>query len=228
MKTAIILAGGLGTRLKSVVQDIPKPMAPVRGKPFVAYVLQYLKMYGVERIIFSIGYKGEVVQEYFKKEYLSMQIDYAIEATPLGTGGGIFQAAQMCGDEPFFVLNGDTMFDINLFELEDFYHKKNAEMVIALKAMEKFDRYGVVEISETERVTAFKEKEYKEKGLINGGTYFFSKKVFEGTNFPKRFSFEKDFMEKYLEKMQMFGCELDGFFLDIGIPEDYARAEKEL
>ena len=228
MKTAIVLAGGLGTRLRSVVQDIPKPMAPVQGKPFVEFVLQYLKMYGVERIIFSIGYRGEVVQEYFGKSYKSMQIDYAIEEEPLGTGGGIFQAAQMCDDEPFFVVNGDTLFDVNLFLFEDFYEATNADMVIALKEMEDFDRYGVVEMTDEERVIGFKEKTYRKEGLINGGIYYFSKKVFDVAEFPLKFSFEKDFMEKYLNDLKFFGCPLDGYFIDIGIPEDYARAEKEL
>lgn len=228
MKTAIILAGGLGTRLKSVVQDIPKPMAPVRGKPFVEYVLQYLKIYGIERVIFSIGYRGEVIQEYFGEEFNSMKIDYSIETSPLGTGGGIYQAAQMCDDEPFLVLNGDTLFDIDLFQFKYLYEISNAEMIIGLKAMKDFDRYGVVELADDERVIGFREKEYQKEGLINGGVYMFTKKIFEIADFPKRFSFEKDFMEKYMEKIQMYGYEMEGYFIDIGIPEDYAKAEKEL
>lgn len=228
MKTAIILAGGLGTRLRSVVQDIPKPMAPVRGKPFVEYVLQYLKIYGFERIIFSIGYRGEVVQEHFGNNFNSMQIDYAVEETPLGTGGGIYQAAMMCDDEHFLVLNGDTLFDVDLFAFEDFYKKTNAEMAIGLRAMKDFDRFGSVELADNQRVIGFKEKEYQKEGLINGGIYIFKKSIFDVAEFPKRFSFEKDFMEKYLNELQIFGCELDGFFIDIGIPEEYERAQTEL
>ena len=228
MKTAIILAGGLGTRLSSVIQDIPKPMAPVRGKPFVEYILQYLRVYGIQKIIFSIGYKGEVVQEYFGKNYLNMEIDYAIEESPLGTGGGIFQAAQMCDDAPFLVLNGDTLFDIDLFAFEDFFVRKNADLAIALKKMTDFERYGVVEVADSQRVMRFREKEFQKEGLINGGVYIFSKKIFNVEKFPERFSFEKDFLEKYIQQLQFFGCELDGYFIDIGIPEDYAKAEREL
>lgn len=228
MKTAIILAGGLGTRLQSVIQDIPKPMAPVRGKPFVEYVVNYLKIYGIEKIIFSIGYRGEVIQDYFGEEFNSIKIEYSIEETPLGTGGGIFQAAQMCGDEPFLVLNGDTLFDIDLFQFSYLYEISEADMIIGLKAMENFDRYGIVQLADDERVIGFKEKEFRKEGLINGGVYIFSKKIFNIANFPDRFSFEKDFMEKYLNEVQMFGYEMDGYFIDIGIPEDYAKAEKEL
>lgn len=228
MKTAIILAGGLGTRLQSVIQDIPKPMAPVRGKPFVEYVVNYLKIYGIEKIIFSIGYRGEVIQDYFGKEFNSIKIEYSVEETPLGTGGGIFQAAQMCDDEPFLVLNGDTLFDIDLFQFSYLYEISEADMIIGLKAMENFDRYGIVQLADDERVIGFKEKEFRKEGLINGGVYIFSKKIFDIANFPDRFSFEKDFMEKYLNEIQMFGYEMDGYFIDIGIPEDYAKAEKEL
>ena len=228
MNTAIILAGGLGTRLRSVVQDMPKPMAPVKGKPFVEYILQYLRMYGIQRVIFSIGYRGEVVEEYFGNRYANMEVSYAKEETPLGTGGGIFQAAQMCGEEPFLVVNGDTLFDINLFQLEDFYRQRKADMVVALKRMEDFDRYGVVELAEDQRVVGFREKAYQKEGVINGGVYYFSKKVFDIAAFPEQFSFEKDFLERYLQELNIYGCELDGYFIDIGIPEDYAKAEREL
>ncbi|MEM6967402.1 MAG: nucleotidyltransferase family protein [Bacteroidota bacterium] len=228
MKTVIILAGGLGTRLRSVVQDIPKPMAPVKGKPFVEYIVQYLKIYGIQHVIFSIGYRGEIVQNYFGNNFNGVEISYAVETTPLGTGGGIYQAMQLSTDEYTLVVNGDTLFDINLFELEDFYLKHQPAMAIALRRMKDFNRYGVVELADNQRVIGFKEKQYQAEGLINGGVYIITPQIFAVEKFPEKFSFEKDLMEKYLYDLTIFGCELDGYFIDIGIPEDYARAEREL
>ena len=228
MKTAIVLAGGLGTRLKSVVQDIPKPMATVNGRPFLEFVLDYVLKYQVEKVILSIGYRGEVIQDHFGENYKGITLVYSVEEEPLGTGGAIFKAAQLCGDAPFFVLNGDTLFEANLDTLLEAYNSQKADMMLALKAMQNFDRYGVVEMDETNRVQAFLEKEYRAKGLINGGVYVLRKSIFDIENYPERFSFEKDLLEKHVAQLQFYGLALDGYFIDIGIPEDYAKAQIEL
>ncbi len=228
MKTAIVLAGGLGTRLKSVVQDIPKPMATVNSRPFLEYVLDYLSNYQIEKVILSIGYRGEVIQEHFGEDYKGITLVYSVEDEPLGTGGAIFKAAQLCSDAPFFVLNGDTLFEANLDVLLAAYMTQKADMLLALKAMGNFDRYGVVEMDDNKRVRAFLEKEYRDKGLINGGVYVMQKKVFDVENYPERFSFEKDLLEKYVTQLHFYGLALDGYFIDIGIPEDYAKAQTEL
>ena len=225
---AIILAGGLGTRLKSVVKELPKPMAPVQGKPFLEFVFHYLIAQGIEEAILSIGYRGEAIQEYFGDRFQTCQLKYVVEDEPLGTGGAIKKAATLCGDDPFFVLNGDTIFDANLKALEIMFLKQQADVALSLKAMRNFDRYGLVEIDGDFRITAFQEKKYCEAGLINGGIYLMKNSAFDIADFPQKFSFEKDFLETYLNQLKIIGCPLDGYFIDIGIPEDYERAQREL
>lgn len=225
---AIILAGGFGTRLKSVVQDIPKPMAPVNGHPFLEYVLDALLPYNIERVILSIGYRGEVIQEHFGEAYKKMRILYSVEDEPLGTGGGIKKATELCECESVFVLNGDTFFDVDLNQLHHFFIKNEADLALSLKFMEEFDRYGTVELDKGGRVIAFNEKQYCSKGLINGGVYLMKTSIFEPYKLPERFSFEKDLMERYFSQSKIYGKDLDAYFIDIGIPEDYQKAQEEL
>ena len=224
---AIVLAGGLGTRLKSVVKDLPKPMAPVRGKPFLEYVLQYLKTQGVEELILSVGFKGQLIRDYFGSSYQSMSIDYVQEEEPLGTGGAIQKAATHCGSDPFFVLNGDSYFDADLKELARTFFEGKADIALSLKKLEHFDRYGLVELRGNQ-IVRFHEKKYADSGLINGGIYLMTASVFENFNFPSKFSFEKDVLEAKIKQLKILGCPLEGYFIDIGIPEDYERAQKEL
>ena len=179
MKQAIILAGGFGTRLKAVVADVPKPMAPVCERPFLAFIMDYLAKSNFEKIVLSIGYKGEVIQAYFGNEYKGMSVEYAVEENPLGTGGGILNATATCSDEPILVLNGDTFFDVNILAFANFYRKNNADLVFGLKPMEDFERYGTVILNNENRITKFQEKQYRKSGLINGGAYILTKAIFE-------------------------------------------------
>lgn len=220
----IILAGGLGTRLSSVVKDLPKPMAPVAGKPFLHYIFASLQKQGIKNVILSVGYRYEAIQEFFGSSYLDIDIQYSIEQEPLGTGGGIKQAFDYVTDYAY-VLNGDTFFDVPLEDLSNTYFIEHADMVLVLKPLTKFDRYGTVEANPNFRVTAFKEKEYKEEGLINGGVYFFGKKLWSEIDTEQKFSFEKEVLEKYVEEKQFYGKINDGYFIDIGIPEDYSKAQ---
>jgi D-glycero-alpha-D-manno-heptose 1-phosphate guanylyltransferase len=224
---AIILAGGLGTRLKESVPDLPKPMAPIGGKPFLYYVLDYLYQEGIKRTILSIGHKHEDVSTYFGKQFKNIQLDYAIEMQPLGTGGAIKVALGLAKSAEVAILNGDTFFPVPLREMYDFHRNKDADLTLALKPMHKFDRYGTVELV-NDRVQSFKEKAYMEYGLINGGLYIIRKNKFVGSEWPEKFSFEKEFLEKKAGRLVFAGFNCDQYFVDIGIPEDYARAEKEL
>lgn len=235
MKTtnAIILAGGKGTRLKSVIQDIPKPMASIgnaelESKPFLEIILDHLYNYGFKRIVLSVGYKWEIIQEHFKEEYRGMQIEYAIEKTPLGTGGAIKAAAQKFREEPFFVFNGDTLFRADLWEMEKTYLTTRPDMVIGLKPMQDFSRYGTVQINKEHKITAFNEKKYCEKGLINGGVYLLDNNFIEKNNLPEKFSFEKDVLENLVSSSNFVAVISDSYFIDIGIKEDYIKASKEL
>ena len=227
-KSAIILAGGMGTRLKSVIQDIPKPMAPVNGQPFLTYVLDYLAAYGITEVVLSVGYRYEVILAHFGYDYKDISIRYSIEHEPLGTGGAIYQATKLLQETSFFAMNGDSLFKVDLSELADFAKTKEAAVALALKEMWDIDRYGIVDIDEHQRVKAFKEKQPVAYGLINGGVYWMTTKAFKVESFPKRFSFEKDFLEKHTETLKMYACPLEGYFIDIGIPTDYAKAQLEI
>lgn len=225
IKTAIILAGGFGTRLQSVVSEVPKPMAPVAGHPFLEFLLAYARRQGVEKAVLSVGYKHEVIKTHFGKEFLGVAIEYAIEEEPLGTGGAIWNALQYCSDEVVAVINGDSLFEVDLQALFAQKDQKNADMVLSLKPMQQFDRYGVVEIDEDQRILHFMEKTYCEAGLINGGVYCFDTKWAKSLGVSGRFSFEKAILEKFVATRAFYGYISDAYFIDIGIPEDYAQSQ---
>lgn len=212
---AIVLAGGLGTRLRSVVQDLPKPMAPINGKPFLAFVLEYLKKQGITEIVLSVSYKYELIQEYFKDKFHGMKIHYNIEKELLGTGGAIKDALKLVKNE-VYILNGDTLFDIDLKKLA----LSDSKICIALKQMQNFDRYGTVNVDEQGIVTSFEEKVFKKQGLINGGIYLLKKDIFDKFDLEKKFSFEEFLQENY-KSLKIQTQIFDDYFIDIGIPQDY-------
>ena len=228
----IILAGGLGTRLRSEVRDVPKCMAPVAGKPFLWYLLKDLTKYdNISRVILSVGYLREVIFDWIPtvQDEFPFTFDYAIEEEPLGTGGGIRLAMEKVTEEEAVILNGDTYFDVDLNTLVA-THKSHtdAKLTIALKPMKDFDRYGTVTTDSDGRILKFNEKQPCKEGEINGGIYCLSKdeRIFEGL--PKKFSFETAVMqEKCGETGCLFGVVQNGYFIDIGIPEDYHKADLE-
>lgn len=223
IREAIILAGGLGTRLRSVVSDVPKCMAPVNGIPFINFIITYLKREGVERFILSLGYKSEIIIDYVNNTFVGFDIDYVIEDAPLGTGGAIKLACSKVKGSSVFILNGDTLFNINLKDISEFHKSKKADFTVALKEMIDFSRYGSVELDKDYKIKAFHEKTFCEKGLINGGVYVLNVQSFMNDNLPDAFSFEKDFLEKNTGKKKFYGLECEYYFIDIGIPEDYER-----
>ncbi|MBZ7942857.1 nucleotidyltransferase family protein [Campylobacter molothri] len=212
---AIILCGGLGTRLKSVIKDIPKPMAPINNKPFLEFIFTYLKKQKIDEIILAVSYKYEIIQEYFKDEFLDIKVRYSIEKEPLGTGGAIKQALELV-KEDCLVLNGDTFFDINLAKMK----LDKSKICLALKKMDDFDRYGSVELDKMGNITSFKEKQYLKQGFINGGIYLISKDIFEGFILEEKFSFEEFLQENY-KNLKARAEIFEDYFIDIGIPEDY-------
>lgn len=224
---AIILAGGLGTRLKSVVSDLPKSLAPVAGKPFLAYLLDYAKKQGIEKFIFALGYKTEQIESFVKDWMPEGSYIFSTEDRPLGTGGAIYKACKEVSSSDAIVLNADTFFAVSFSHLSDIHEMRKASCTLALKPMKAFDRYGVVEIDK-EVVTGFSEKKYHETGLINGGVYALSVNDFLQRTFPPVFSFEKDYLEKEYAHQRIMGMVSDAYFIDIGIPEDYYRAQTEL
>ena len=228
IKQAIILAGGLGTRLRSVVSDVPKCMAPVAGKPFLYYVIAHLQNNGIQNFIFSVGYKSESIISFIQNDYPATDFQFSIEEEPLGTGGAVKLALQKTGEKNVLVCNGDTLFKVNISELDNFHLQHNSDCTLCLKPMKNFDRYGVVELDNTNSIVSFKEKQFYESGLINGGVYALNTESFLDNDLPEKFSFEKDYLEKFVGESRMFGLIQDEYFIDIGIPEDYERAQEEL
>jgi len=228
IKEAIILAGGLGTRLRTVVSDVPKCMAPVNTVPFISLVINYLQAEGIQHFIFSLGYKSESIIEFVEEKYKSLHKTYVIEKEPLGTGGAIKEACTKAKGENVLVLNGDTLFKISLKSLSNLHVRKNADCTIALKEMINIERYGTVDINNGNAVIAFTAKRFCQKGLINGGIYALNTKSFLKENLPEVFSFEKDYLERLFSVRAIFGLKQNNHFIDIGIPEDYERAQAEL
>jgi D-glycero-alpha-D-manno-heptose 1-phosphate guanylyltransferase len=228
IKETIILAGGLGTRLRSAVPDLPKCMAPVKNKPFIGYVIDYYAEQGINKFIFSLGYKHDAIENYLNRAYPLLSKKYVVEPEPLGTGGAIRLACRAATEKNVLVLNGDTIFNIGLCQLADFHYQHQSHCTLSLKPMANFDRYGVVELEPDNRIKSFKEKQFYENGLINGGVYALNVPAFMEEPLPDKFSFEKDYMELKYSLGHMYGVVQEGYFIDIGIPEDYERAQTEL
>jgi len=228
IRQAIVLAGGLGTRLRKVVSELPKCLAPVSGKPFLSYPIDHLIKEGIESFIFSLGHKQELIEAFLAKEYPLLSYKISSEAMPLGTGGAIYQACKLTEEKNVLILNGDTYFQVRLQKLVPFHYMTGAHCTLSLKPMEKFDRYGTVSMQPDYRISKFEEKKFCESGNINGGVYALHAGRFRELRFPPVFSFEKDYLEKHTSDQRIYGVIQDEFFIDIGIPEDYERAQIEL
>jgi D-glycero-alpha-D-manno-heptose 1-phosphate guanylyltransferase len=224
IRECIVLAGGLGTRLRSVVADKPKCMAPVGAHPFLYYLLQYLHRQGIQHVVLSLGYKSEQVIDWCESANLPLSISFAIEEEPLGTGGAIMLAQQYLKGDACFITNGDTFFEVALADLYSFHILKQSALTLALKPMQKFERYGSVQLDENGLITAFLEKQFCPEGLINGGIYLTSAQYLRSLQLPSQFSFEKE----VLEKQQLYGYVSDTYFIDIGIPADYEKVQTDL
>ncbi len=229
LKEAIILAGGFGTRLQAVVNDVPKPMAPINNEPFLNYIFDYLKNYNIEHVVLSTGYLSEKISEYYKTEYKGIKISYTKEVEPLGTGGGIRLALEKCFTDNVLVLNGDSFFDVDLNSYYKQHSLLKSNCSLALRKVNNAARYGTIKLEDTFIIKAFKEKDSAElPGLINGGVYILNRELFlNETLANKVFSIEKDFFEKRINQLKIFGFEYQGYFIDIGIPEDYKKAQDD-
>jgi NDP-sugar pyrophosphorylase family protein len=222
----LILAGGKGTRLQSMVSEVPKPMAPIEGKPFLNFVLSYLKGFGFRRMTLLTGYKSEVIRDFFVDgKSLGLEVQYINEDQPLGTGGAVRQALLRGKDERYLVLNGDTFYRIDYGK---FISRCDSMVNLALHHVEQASRYGTVLLDEDETVKAFSEKSSSIKeGLINAGVYLMDRQLVD--LIPEGFvSLETDVFPKLVQKKLVKGISMQGEFIDIGIPEDYLRAQTEI
>lgn len=224
---AIILAGGFGTRLRKRVSDLPKPMAPVAGRPFLEYVIDRLIAGGVRHIILSVGYMADVIKDHFGHAYRDAEVEYAVESDPLGTGGAIAHAIVGKGEDAVLVLNGDTFLNIDYVELMCWYQQAPAQVAMVLKKVQDVSRYGSVLVS-GERISGFAERGKTGSGLINAGVYIIKPSIFEAMGLAGRFSFEADLLQCNFDALSPRAFLTDAYFIDIGVPDDYDRAESEL
>jgi D-glycero-alpha-D-manno-heptose 1-phosphate guanylyltransferase len=222
---AVVLAGGLGTRLRAVVSDLPKAMAPVAGQPFLAYLLQFLQMNGVRRVVLSVGYRKEAIHSFFGANYGGLKILYSVEEAPLGTGGGLQQSLAYV-DGPFaFVLNGDTFLRLNYPAMaQTLDQAPETPLVVALRRVADAGRYGAALVTGG-RIQGFSARGASGPGLINAGCYLTARDIFQRYPMPPKFSFEEDFLQARASEVRPAAFECDVPFLDIGIPEALAEAQ---
>ena len=227
---ALILSGGLGTRLRSVINQQPKTLAPVAGKPFLYWLITYLQKNNITDFIFSLGYLHEQVAVFLKSEFPTLNYVTVIEEEPMGTGGAIKLCLPFCKNDEILLVNGDTFFDLNIKAFYANFLSTQADCSIALTPMQHFDRYGAVAITANNIITDFKEKKHCDCGLINTGLVLFKTAIFKNKikNLPSKFSFEKDFIEPNISVLKITGYIASEYFIDIGIPDDYQKSQMEI
>lgn len=224
---SIILAGGLGTRLGSRLNGIPKPMAPVANRPFLEILLDRLIDAAFSRTLLSVGHLSAVIADHFGNCYRGMPLDYVVEETPLGTGGAIRQALLRAREDSVFVLNGDTHFEVNYGEMLRRHTSYQADLTISAARVPDVARYGGLKLID-DRVSGFIEKGRTGAGWINGGVYVLRREFPWPENLPSKFSFETDVLVPMLPRLKHSVFVGHGHFLDIGVPEDLDRAQVEL
>ena len=223
--TAVILAGGLGTRLRKIVSDRPKVMAEINGKPFLYYLLNQLAEAGIERVVISTGYMSQTIEETIGSLYRSLHIDYSREAKPLGTAGALKLAGQVDGTNYYLVMNGDSFTEVDLVSLMVVHKNFNSNITIIIKAVEDSSRYGKIQINDNNNIIKFTEKgNCSGRGFINTGVYMMNTSVLLEIPGKLPCSLEHDFFPKMLGK-GIYGYETKEKFIDIGTPESFAKAK---
>ncbi|MEI7444266.1 MAG: nucleotidyltransferase family protein [Burkholderiales bacterium] len=220
---AIVLAGGLGTRLRQVVPDLPKPMAPVAGRPFLEILLTALAARGVDRVVLSVGHRAEAITGHFGTRWGGLEIEAAVEDTPLGTGGALRFALDRCRRDPVLVLNGDTFLDLDLEALARRWDTEGRPLIVA-RAVPDTARFGRLEAVDGQ-LAGFSEKGTAGPGLINAGTYLVPRDLLDAFPAGRPFSLETDYLVPRAVARGFGVFVSDGLFIDIGVPDDYARAQ---
>lgn len=222
---AVILAGGLGTRLRPIVSNLPKPMAPINGRPFLEYLLDYLLKQGVAHVVLAVGYLRDVIINYFGHSWRGLTLGYSVETEPLGTGAALKQAMRDMPDAPTVIMNGDTWLEFDLKSMLEAHRLSGADITVAVHHVSDAARYGSVVI-ERDRIVGFHEKGNAGAGWINAGVYLFSPRLFDKLVLPDKFSFESDVLVPYVHELTLDAFQTYGCFIDIGVPQDYRLAEK--
>ncbi|HUZ74935.1 MAG TPA: nucleotidyltransferase family protein [Stellaceae bacterium] len=224
---AIVLAGGQGTRLRSMVSDVPKPMAPIGGRPFLAYLLDRLEHQGVTDVTLAIGYLGERIEAVLGARWGGLALRYVVEAEPLGTGGALRQALNAADGFPVFAMNGDSYVACDLADMLRRQRESDARLSVAVRREANTSRFGTVVVAD-ERIVGFASERRGQPGWINCGLYLFGENVLADPALPDKFSFESDFLEPRAAALRPLAYEVSGYFIDIGVPEDLRRAQHEL
>jgi len=223
--TALILSGGLGTRLKSIFPDRPKILAPVAGRPFLSYLLDQLISTGFRHVILCTGYKGENIREVFGNKYNGLDIQYSQEPEPLGTGGALRFGLPLVDTDSIFVTNGDSYVNCNLKDFYTWYFENNFQAAILLTHLSDTRRYGRVEVNKLGRIVKFDEKgASRGPGWVNAGVYILNRGLVESITLGKPCSLEREFFPNLIGK-GLYGFRSESAFIDIGTPESYASAE---
>jgi D-glycero-alpha-D-manno-heptose 1-phosphate guanylyltransferase len=227
--TAVILAGGFGTRLRSAVSDVPKPMAPINGRPFLEYLIDFWFEQGIKHFILSVGYKHEIISSYFGSKYHGATIDYVVEDMPMGTGGGLLASLKyLSNTNPVLLLNGDSFFDISISDLLKHHLTNRAAVTFSLFRTSERGRYMGMQLSDDGRILSLGDKKNQSDVLANGGVYIVDPIAFDGFPAPTKqaISLEGDIFPGLLKsEAGMWGYQSNGLFIDIGVPEDYFRAQ---
>lgn len=221
---AIILVGGLGTRLRSAVPDLPKPIAPVAGRPFLAWLLDHLARSGIRRTILSVGHGAALIRSAIGIQHNGMTVDYVEEREALGTGGALRLALTLVRNTSAFALNGDTLFLVDLHRMGEAAQPEPSRLVVALRTVDNADRYGTC-VVENGTIVAFAAARSARQALINGGVYVLPRGVFDPFDLPEKFSFEADFLERHVSALRPRALISDREFIDIGVPASYEAAQ---
>jgi len=222
---AIVLAGGLGTRLRSAVPELPKSMAPVAGQPFLAYLLQFLEANGVARVVLSVGYRHQAIRDFFGSAFGGLQLAYSVEQEPLGTGGALLLSLTQVHGPFAFALNGDTFLRLDYAAMASTLgHFEDPQVVVALRRVADAGRYGRAVIA-GDRIQRFSATGMPGPGLINAGCYLVSREIFHRYPMPEKFSWEQDFLEARAAEVRPIAFPCDVPFIDIGVPEAFQQAQ---
>lgn len=221
---AVILAGGLGTRLRSLVADRPKPMAPVGGRPFLELLLDSLARKGLRRVVLSVGYRAAQIREHFGSRYGAIQLAYSEEDQPLGTGGALRLALTHCTGDAVLVFNGDTFIDLDTEALMQLWHRTGEPLLVARQVADT-RRYGRLEIDAEGHVLRFLDQGSAGPGPINAGCYLIPRNLLDGWSAGSAFSLEREFLVEAVRQRRFRAFVSESLFIDIGVPDDYLRAQ---
>jgi NDP-sugar pyrophosphorylase family protein len=237
LPAVLILAGGLGKRLRSAYAAGPKSLAPIRERPFLDYLLYWLRLQGIEDVILCVGYKRSRIQKHVGSGLKwGLRVRYSIETKLLGTAGAVKKAEKMLVGNRAFVVNGDTFLDVNLREMSVFHRDQKGRATLAVARVADTSRFGMLRLDPQGRVTSFLEKSANRPDdagasptrQINAGVYLLEKKLLSQIPADREISLEKEVFPQLAAKKRLCGFETDGFFLDIGVPDDFRKAQSEL